>query len=330
MARENDRGYSLGIMPIPRYVIPPYCGLAVSFPRDVLKEKLSAVYRLGYYASFAVALNEAADIGVSIEQRIKRGNVVQNHYVPLTQTRILLFHELDERLNRFTEFFPDQGEGVRVIRDDFLLLSRHRKHFDPITYLELDSGIIEAGYAAVMFNKESILARAGVNLSGEACNSPEDLLSKYALYLLYSNTDYVPKDKGAQKIQKLHALAMAMKVKDDEEGKVFDGLVGLHNFAIWADKESERTGIPSSEILLGLKEYYIQRSGGIASRVVNRVIAVGSHVSGKVKDVSSRNSINPSDDVWQLSGITRRFHTQKSTVLRHQLEQSNLLRLALS
>jgi len=126
---------------------------------------------------------------------------------------------------------------------------------------------------------------------------------------------------------------MAMKVNDDVEdveGRNFDKLMGLPNLALWAAEETKRTGIPSSEILSKLKEYYIQRSGGNIVRAINKTLAVGSHLSGKIKNAESRNGIVPSDDLWQLSRLIREFHTPTSTVLRHQLEESGLLRLALS
>ena len=330
MTRELDSDYPLGALPVPRYVIPPYCGIAISFPREVVKEGLSTIHRLGYFASFAVALNEAADIGVSIDERFKSGGIKQEHFVPLLQTRNYLYRELDKRFNRFAELFPDQREVARVVKDDFLLLSRNRKLIDPVTFIELDSGIIEAGYAAVVFSEDSILARAGVNFPGDVCEGLEELLSKYAIYLLYSNKDHAPKNITVHKIQRLHALAMAMKVNDDMEGMSFDKLVRLPNFALWADEESIRTGVSSSEVLSTLKEYYLERSGGNIGRAVNRALAVGSHVSGRIKDMGSRNGIHPSDDVGQLHQLTRMFHVSESTVLRHQLDKTNLLRLALS
>jgi hypothetical protein len=221
---------------------------------------------------------------------------------------------------------------LEILKNDFFLLSKNRDIFDTRIFLEIDSGIIEAAYTSIAFPQ--ILSSAGINFPGNPCETPDDLISKYAVYCISSRNNCLSENMTARKIQKLHATVMAMKVDDDEEdrgGGSFDRIVGLPSFALRAEQESKVTGKSTLSILREVKKEYIEiASKSLFDRTVVNGAVLLSHVSGILKDGKGCNEVSPTDDLWQLEPLTYRFFTPESTTLRHNLEKSAIIYRAFS
>lgn len=311
---------------IPRYTIPIVAALIVAFPTETRKENIfSVIERFSSFVPFAVALNEMSDIGVPADLRLLEGKAKQGQFLPLLQTRNFLSRELDRRMDNFVEAFPYLKETVRVMRDDFLFLAKNRECFNPVTCLELDSGIFEAGCMAVVFPNNDIFKKLEINFPGKACHDPNELLKKYELFVL-PEENTLPSNHYREAAQELHALEMLMKMDDDIKGTPFDRQVGIPNYHLWAESLSETTGEPVSKILKRTKGKYLHlASENLAQEIINRSIVLALHFSGKLKDFLAINGIQPVDDLYQLPILCQRFFGLASTALRHQLEATTLL-----
>lgn len=314
-------------IPIPRYTIPILIGLAKAFPRETLHEGFKDVLeRLGDLAPVAVAANEAADIGVSAELRLKEG-CRQGQFVPLLELRNQMLGILKQRSEEFFGKHPEMKDTVEAIISDFLLLSREgrdKDKLDPKLFLELDSGIIEALFTAVAFPKTNLLEQAGVGSLGTACTNLDELKKRYSLYDLSLGE---PSTREAHQLRELHMREMAMKVNDDRDGQRFDGLMGLPSFYSIALGEQESSGRSVDVILNEYRDNYLKNvaGGGIVAGIINKAIIAGHRISAGVKNSTGLGDIEPTGDLWQLSPMVGRLFDLSDAKLRHQLLKSRLL-----
>lgn len=102
----------------------------------------------------------------------------------------VLARRVDDELREIGKRFGSEDkitEGLRKSGDDFILLSEARRDFDddPISALELDSGIFLAAYLSAVIPE--VLAEADVDIheTKKESESPKDYLErKYGLFLL--------------------------------------------------------------------------------------------------------------------------------------------------
>ncbi|MBN1169157.1 hypothetical protein JXA63_04675 [Candidatus Woesebacteria bacterium] len=311
----------LSMPQMPRYTIGIYGGLLTTFPRETTLEGVHAPKMIDEIATVTIAANEAADIGVSAELRFKEG-VNQSQFVPLAQLRNQMFAVLEDRLDIFCNRHPEMKDSIRVGISDFLSLSRNRGAMDPIRFLELDSGIIEAIFIQGAYT-ESLLKKAGMDFPGEICETTDELLEKYSIFDLSREE---PRNVIANDLRALHACQMAMKVDDDLDGGRFDAIMSLPSFYLLAQESSRDSGKEVDEIMEDYKDHYLEIAGcNPAIRILDKGAVCVHKLSARVKNTMSLGDIEPSDDLWQLSGLVRRLFKKRNSKLRHQLGKSQLL-----
>lgn len=328
MERPLDHGRLIDICPsriktpeVPRYSWPIFIGIALSFPDRVVRDPIGVNNRISDFAPYAVALNEFADIGISAEIKLSESVASQDQYLPLRRVSNTLRCEMNKRQYDFDRSNNGLRNVSEIIKNDFLLLSELREGLDPIDFLELDSGIIEAGYLEVAI--PGVCQEVGIDLDKD-CKTVNDLKDKYSLFML-STDDEISYSEGQMRVRELHAMSMIMKMQDDEENKhhgSFDELVGLPNFVQWSKSHDTDERCALNEKLNFYRSVasssYIKRGGTYG-------ISALFSVSAAVKNRLSKNGIEPIDDLFRLSQEASRFFTRKCTTLRHQLMETGML-----
>jgi len=313
-------------VPAPRYTYPILAGLALTFPEEVLREarRGGMLARIGALAPWAVALNEYADLSISAE-RIRKSGCDQDQFVPLLQTENLLRSELERRGRRLLEDYPDLRNLVEVTENDFILLSKHRDKVGVLEFVELDSGVIEAGYTQATV--PGLLKSAGVDFPGEPCRTVDDLRAKYGIYLTDSDDglegqNYIRTQRRLRRgIRRLHGIEMLMKIQDDCEGVGVDTLLDIPSYRSYLARDKSL----GEEIREIKSKYYGMIGKNALSVLAAKGIILAQHVSGLVKDAKGCNGISPAGDVYYISRLVRDQFGDGCTTLRHQVDESGLL-----
>lgn len=288
---------------IPRTSLAIFNGLRCQFPGEIKErgenEALSAI---SYLSPVLIALNEMADIGISVYQmnETDEGSKVMEKM----QKYLQAWRE------KFLEKFPGHKATISELINDFCLLSLLRNSIEteqvPI-WLELDSAIFEDACYRVATPE---------CLRTESVSQPqtfEDLEKRYGDYLIWGDTE----EKQGNKKRGLHGMEMLLKVADDRVGEADDMKLGLPNFVRYAESVSNGRAGGVDEVLKNITEVYRKAAidGGI-SAMSTRITQVLCHGSSLVKGywagVKSGGSRQP---YWESLPKTGEI----TTVLRHTL-----------
>lgn len=303
---ENESIY------IPRTSLAIFVGLRSQFPREIKERgEIEALRGISYLSPLMIALNEMADIGISVHLRNE------------TDEGSLVVEKMQRYLRgwkeKFLERFPGHKDTITNLINDFCLLSLVRNTIgnDQIpTWLELDSAIFEEACFRVATQKlwsDNVVYKP---------QSFEDLERKYGEYLIRG----VAGEKGGHRLSGLHGMEMALKVTDDRVGIKDDRKLGLPSFAVYAEDLSVKSGQSVNEILEGIMEIYRKAAiGGGISDMTTHIVWALCHFSSLVKGYFvevNAGKIGQSyiDRLPEVGEIT--------TVLRHTLlKEPNFVRI---
>lgn len=294
---------------LPREVLATYNGIASVFPdrRNTISEDIATI---SVYMPFLIALNEAADLGISA--RLERRNSEQHHFIPLLELENKTFSDLRLRSSQFNSEYPELAYVTTNAEKDLMFLSEHRSEFAVDQYpqfIEIDSAIFVASTLNLLYPGE--LQANGFFISQEV-DSIEDLGTKYSPFLLSQNDkkEYHSFMKG---VRALHAVEMCMKVLDDKKGKTLDTRLNIPNFFVWMAHQSG-----GRQTLKELHDKYlsIAEQGGISKGIVVATEAMAS-LSSVIKSNHEVNGVAWNDT--PESYLSKVGMGRITTTLRHEL-----------
>jgi hypothetical protein len=301
---------------IPRTSLPIASGIITLFTHDINHQE--AIQHIHDVAPVLIALNEAVDIGVSAELRIKQ-QTTQSGYHPLLHLKNLTHRNLQTRLMTFYDSFPLHAKrpDLQPYISDLFWLSAHRHEFtypEWQQYLEIDSSIFEAISLAVSI--PSALEAAQYN-PNQPVDTKNDLLNKYRIFHTSHYHQSAPKTPQEKAIRALHGLAMALKVYDDEVGDQIDLLLDLPNYHQFAYQISH-TSKEAKTILSTLKKHYtnIAVENGLPQTVV-RTATILCRATSVAKE---HNAKDDSGKPLSLDDLDDLFIGTQQTTLRHKLD----------
>jgi hypothetical protein len=317
-------------LPIPRTTLAIANAIHIAFPEDVKMVGVGeTVKKIGTLSPVLIALNEAADLGVSARLRRARG-CRQSQFVPLLMLEDLAMADLEKRKDEFIEKHNGDKKAEAIVETlihDFLLLSQERESFPPEEHedwVELDSGIFIA--ACIALTIPEALAEAGINFPGEPCETVEELEEKYSLFITTNSFD---KQAGCLKgmndaqarLLALHCAEMVLKLKDDRGGEEVDKLLGLPTFCTYAD--SQVGGKTREKVFREEEKRYlaVAENGGLPTGVL-QLTKIVCHRTSVHKASRALNETKVLEDSWQVGSI---FKGKFNTVKRHELRGSSLL-----
>lgn len=313
---------------VPGYSIPIFVGLSYNFPGEVIKENPRLVAeKISNISPVMVSLNELSDLGVSADKKLQ--NARQKQITPLLTLSNQIRNLHEQRKEIFSQKYPSFEKSFAAIENDFLLLSRRREEFSSGEYpdncqgyLELDSGIIEAGY--IEHALPGVLTNHEIIDITEPVNSIDELKNKYGIFLLGANNRN-GNSNTVKQIRSMHGLMMAAKVDDDKEGIKTDRLLGMPNLTEL--ENCDTNGSTNSTHLKDLKDEYVRIAGQgkIPPRFLYTVL-FAMDIKGKIKDRKSAGMHQPTDDIYYVAKhLKPEGFPENSNTLRHELESSGVL-----
>lgn len=305
---------------IPRTTLAITTAIFSAFPETKKPETLR---KLGDLSPMMIALNEAADIGISAEKRIEKGNLRQWQIWGLLRLSCEVRKNLEKRIAGFTKEYPTESKVIAPVIEDFLFLSKNRDEF-PIerwpTFLELDSAIFVVTYVGVANLK--ILQKAGIDPE-EKVSSVEDLREKYSILLITSGKSKEYSNTTQQKLRALFASVMLLKTtddKNDKNGSNVDRILGLPNF--WGYAQSKNPQNPEKEIEKIRDRYHEE-----ADLVFPRPYQIGADVlcglTSVLKAERAKDKQEPQEDPTNFGIFFQRIN--QTTTLRHELQAAQIL-----
>ncbi len=305
-------------VPIPRTSLAITAAILAAFPEEI--DTQVALEKVSRLSPFMIALNERADIGVSAELRIKKGNLTQHQFWGLIMLEGQTKSMLVKRKTEFTQKYPQEEKTIQAIEEDFLTLSRLRDEFSPQEwpqFLELDSAIFVCAF--IHGANPKTLEKAGIHFELPAKNK-EELIEKYRIFLT-NQTDSL--DEIQKNLRSVFAAEMLLKIKDDhtdEDNLQIDAILGLPSFARWA--KVTKPDNPN----LALKERvekYQKEAERLFPRIFQFIAEFTCHATSVIKAKKSQDGIKPTDDPTNFwSSFAEESQT---TTLRHKLEASCVL-----
>lgn len=306
-------------IPIPRTSLSIAASVFSVFPETKNPENLN---KIGNISPLMIALNEAADIGISAEKRIIKGNLDQPRLWGLLLLKGQLFGNLEKRINEFREKYPNKEIFVIKFIKDFLLLSKERNKFpikDWPAFLELDSAIFVAAYVGII--APEILEKAGLYME-EQVETMEELKKKYSIFLINQNNQDEFSDIQ-KRLRSLFASVMILKITDDQNdknGSNVDKILDLPNFWDFAvNQDPEKP----EEVLKQIRKKYEET----ASLAFPKFYQISADILCKFTSIhkarKSTNGILPEDDPTSVG----RFFQKESqtTTLRHELAAAQII-----
>ena len=309
-------------VPIPRTSLAMFNGIASTFPESTKEGRREKALKLSRFSPILIALNEAADIGISADLRLKKGNIPSWKTKALVMLKNRAFQDLNERKQTFLEQYPEEKEAIENFIKDFLFLSEHRGDFSPNNYpdfLELDSGIFVA--ICLHITVPDIAKEAGIDLSKDV-NNLDDLKEKYSLFLL-KDSDKRKFSPLEEKIRSLHALEMILKIRDDVNDKRdsnIDAILGLPNF--WRYAEKEETAKPYLA-LKDLHNAYMKIAKKEFPKPVPTLTSLLCSITSRIKSKKSSRSTKIIEDPENFHHFFGK--RKQTTTLRHEMNASSVL-----
>ena len=307
-------------IPIPRTSLSIATAIFSAFPETRNPDNLK---KIGNLSPLMIALNEAADIGISAKKRVEKGGIEQWR----AQALLLLSGALRENLeNRITEFInkhPNEKKLIGAFTKDFLTLSKKRDEISTEnwpTFLELDSGIFVAAYIGIV-NPE-ILKQAGVQIYEEA-NDIKTLRKKYSIFIVTQEERKDSMSPIQQRLRSVFASVMILKTtddKNDKNGTNVDGLLNLPNF--WDYATSINPENPNLEISK-IRKIYHQEAKLLFPEIQQISADTLCNLTSIIKAERSKNRQIPQGDPANFWGFFQRI--KQTTTLRHELQAAQIL-----
>lgn len=305
-------------VPIPRTSLAITSAILAAFPEET--DLQISLRKIGQMSPLIIALNERADIGVSAELKVQKGNLTPNQVWGLLMLQGQTESMLAKRTIDFLQKYPQEERVIAAIKEDFLTLSKLRNEF-PLQewpqFLELDSAIFVCAF--IHAANPEILQEAGINLERAAKNK-EELIAKYHIFTT-ENTEKLTKTQ--ERLRAIFSAEMLLKVRDDLTDKddlKIDAILDLPSFARWA--KSTKPDNPNQPIEEKTRKYQAEAKI-LFPRILQIVAEAVSHVTSVIKARNSQNSLIPADDptnFWRC--FTR---SSQTTTLRHELEAMCIL-----
>jgi len=306
-------------IPIPRTTLAVATAIFSAFPDLQNSENLT---KLGDLSPLMIALNEAADIGISAEKRLEKGGLRQWQVWGLMLLAGETRKTLEKRISEFERKHPNERNKMISFINDFLTLSRLRDKFEKSnwpTFLEFDSAIFVAAYIASI--SPQTLTDAEININQEI-SSVEELTKKYSIFLIEQGEEreFTPIQ---QKIRALFASVMLLKTtddKNDKNGSKVDRLLDLPNF--WDYARSKNPQKPQEEINRIRERYH-----KVAEPIFPKLQQIGADILCSLTSIrkaeKAKNGNQPQDDPTNFWKFFQR--ESQTTTLRHELNAAQVL-----